>query len=53
VSKARVVRVCDFEMLKLRPSCVNNHSSGLRRIRTSYFAGKSEVALLRVIFANF
>jgi len=45
---------CGFhiEKLKLGLSCVYNHSNGLGRIRTSYFAGKSEVSLVRVMFWN-
>jgi hypothetical protein len=34
------------------PSCVYNHSNGLGRIRTSYFAGNNEVSLVTVIFGD-
>jgi hypothetical protein len=47
-----IVRFCEFKMFKLGPSCVNNHSNGLGRIRTSYFSGKNEVSLVTMIFGK-
>jgi len=44
LSKEGVVRFCELKILKLGPSCVYHLCSGLGRIRTYYFAGKSNFA---------
>jgi len=44
LSKEGIVRFCELKILKLGPSCVYILCSSLRRIRTQYFAGKSNFA---------
>lgn len=34
------------------PLCIYNRSNCLRRLKTTYFAGKFEVSLVMVIFGN-